>query len=271
MAITKDNFIVIYELGNSDSLEFATYYAGKHGMDVFSSNTSANIGDTGGISWEVNGQLLGIQLTDNSEILESEDVFNTQLLNPILDAITNAEELKDMSIWGIVLGYDIPGGFRHGNDIVSSTSRLSRLNFSFSKKTQNKLYNRSIFQRFDSTDASYALICSRIDAPTLKKAKAYLDNAEKVNDQSLVNGTFYFDPYSDRATIGTSEYQDILTDFGEGVLPLLNLNTWTTTFMDPYIDSIIPFVEQDSFVWSWFTDRSHSTFFQDSNAIRVFF
>jgi len=271
MAITKDNFIVVYELGNLNSADVAAYYATKHNMQTSSSNPSTNVGSIDGINWEVHGQLLGIQLTDNSEILSSETVFNTQLLNPIRDAISDSEELGNLNIWGIVLGFDIPGGFYDGDDIISSTSRLSRLNFSFSKKRQNKLYNRSVFQRFDSSDASHALICSRIDAPNVQASKYYIDNAMALNDQLFANGTFYIDQYSDRATYGTAEYQEILSDFNDIKLPNLNLDTWSTTYQDPYIDSVIPFVEHDSFVWSWFTDRASSTFFRYSNALRVFF
>ncbi len=272
--ISESNFIVVYELGNLDSTDFAAYYAGKHGLTTSASNpsfVSTNTGAIGGINWEVNGQLLGIQLTDNSEILDSEDDFNTQLLNPILDAISNSNELSNLNIWGIVLAYRIPGGFYSGDDVVSSTSRISRLNFSFSKKTLNKLYNRSLFQRIGATDATYALVCSRIDAPNLQAAKTYLDNAEKLNEQVFANGTFYFDQYSDRADAGTTAYQEILSNFDSDVLPSLNLDTWSTTFQDPYIDSVIPFVEHDSFVWSWFTDRATSSFFRYSNALRVFF
>jgi uncharacterized protein (TIGR03790 family) len=270
MAISENNFIVVYELGNLDSTDFAAYYAEKHSMRTSTSNPSGGTGSTGGINWEVHGQLLGIQLQDTSNILASEAVFNTQLLNPIVDAISSSVELGNLNIWGIVLGYNIPGGFYDGDDIVSSTSRLSRLNFSISKKTQNKLYNRSVFQRFDATDATLSLICSRIDAPTLLQAKGYLDNAEKLNDQLLANGTFYIDQYSDRHASGYIDYQEMLSDFNDNLLPTLNLDTWSTTFQDPYIDSVIPFVEDDSFVWSWFTDRSHSTFFRQTNALRVF-
>lgn len=271
MAITEDNFIVVYELGNLDSADFAAYYAAKHGMAAIVSNPSGSTGSTGGINWEVHGQLLGIQLTNNSEILPSEAVFNTQLRDPIRDAISNSVEFDNLNIWGIVLGYNIPGGFYSGDDIISTTSRISRLNFSFSKKTLNKLYNRSLFQRIDATDAAYALICSRIDAPNLQAAKVYLDNAEKLNEQVFANGTFYFDQYSDKATTGVVEYQEILSDFNDNTLPSLNLDIWSTTFQDPYIDSVIPFVENDSFVWSWFTDRANSSFFRFSNALRVFF
>ena len=101
MAITKDNFIVVYQLGNLDSVDFAIYYATKHGMDTVSGDYSANSGSIGGIDWQVDGQLLGIELTDNSEILSSESVFNTQVFNPIQNALQNSTELTNRNIYGI--------------------------------------------------------------------------------------------------------------------------------------------------------------------------
>lgn len=269
MAITKSNFIVVYELGNLDSADFAAYYAAKHDMDTLQNNPSTDTGKIGGIEWQLHGQLLGIQLTDNSEVLSSEADFNIQLLNPINDAIQNSS-IVSADIWGIVLGYKIPGGFIDGNDIISATSRLSRLNFTYSKKTNNKLYNRSVFQRFTSTDAEKVLICSRIDAPNLHAAKSYVDNANVVNDQLFANGMFYIDPYSDRANIGAEDYQDLLLEFQDNLLSTLNLESWSTSFIDPYIDVAIPYVENDSFVWSWFTNRTTSSYFRISDALRVF-
>lgn len=270
MAITKDNFVVVYNLGDYNSADFAAYYAAKHSMDTSQDNPSIDGGYTAGIEWVVNGQLIGIRLSDDSEILSSEAVFNTQVLNPLSEALQTSS-LQDRNVWGIVVGYNVPGGFYDGVDIISSTSRISRINFSFSKKTQNKLYSRSVFQRFDADDASYALICSRIDAPSIQAAKEYVNNAEKLNEQVFANGTFYIDPYSDRADIGTEEYQEEMVDFRDNFLPSLNLDTWGTTYMDPYIDSVVPYVEDDSFVWSWFTDRATSSFFRYSNALRIFF
>lgn len=271
MAITKENFIVVYKLGDYNSAEFAYYYASKHDMETESFDPSANTGSIGGIEWEVNGQMVGIRITNDSEILSSENDFNTQILNPLKDAIQNSGELSSRTIWGIVLGYKIPGGFYDGGDIISSTSRISRINHIFNKKQKNKIYNRSIFQRFNESDASHVLICSRLDAPGLQSVKSYIDNAHKVNTQFVANGTFYIDPYSDRAGSNADLYKELLLDFKNDLLPSLNLDIWSTSFMDPYIDSVIPFVENDSFVWSWFTNRATSSFFQYSNAIRVFF
>ena len=89
--------------------------------------------------------------------------------------------------------------------------------------------------------------------------------------QIFVNGTFYIDPYSDRHATGYDDYQELILDFKNNLLSSLNLGTWSTTFTDPYIDSAIPYVENDSFVWSWFTDRASTSFFQISNALRIFF
>ncbi len=270
MTVTKDNFIFVYRLNDSESLELAQYYASKHNMDIISTNPSGNIGEEGGTNWEVNGQLVGISCSDN-EILAGSTQFNNEIIEPLKDAINTSDELTDKTIWGIILGYNIPGGFYDGDDIISSTSRVSRMYHYFSKQIKNKLYNRNIFQNFDSDDFNFALICSRIDAPTLALAKGYIDNAEKVNKQSYANGTFYIDPYSDRVGLTADNYRDEILDFYNNTLQELNLDIWSTTFMDPYIDVSIPYVQDDSFVWSWFSDRSSSTFFQETSALRTFF
>lgn len=269
MAITKDNFIFIYRLNDSNSLELAQYYASKYSMGISSGDPSNNSGQIGGVNWEVNGQLLGIGCSD-IEILSS-SAFNTQVFNPIEDALNNSIDLLGRTIWGIILGLNVPGGYNYEGGIISSTSRISRVNKTFSVKIGNKLYNRSIFSRFDATDATSALICSRIDAPSLTLAKEYIDNAQILNRQVYVGGTLYIDPYSDRAGPTSDAYRDDILYFYNNLAPTLNLDIWSTSFVDPYIDVTIPFVTDDSFVWSWFTNRGNNTYFQSTNAIRTFF
>jgi uncharacterized protein (TIGR03790 family) len=269
MAITKDNLVFVYRLNDLDSAECAVYYASAHGMDT-SSDPGTNSGTIGGIDWQVDGQLVGIACANN-EILESNSSFNTNLLNPLKDALANSDELNGKTIWGIVLGYNVPGGYRDGDDIISSTSRISMMDGSFQKKTRNKLYNRSIFKRFDEEDSAFVLICSRIDAPNLLLAKEYIDNAVSLKKQTYVNGKFYFDPYSDKTGSSADEYKDSLIFFKNNKLLETNLDIWSTTFIDPYIDVSIPYVLDDSFVWSWFTNRGNSTFFQETSSLRVFF
>ena len=269
--ISEDNFIFVYRLNDADSLALAIYYASKYDMSTSLGDVSGNSGNIGGTDWEVRGQLLGVGCSD-TEILSSEDEFNTEVLTPIEDALSNSTDLLGRTIWGIILGLNIPGGFRSGGvDIISSTSRISRINQIFSGKTKNKLYNKAIFKRFDSNDADDALICSRIDAPTLRLAKQYIDNAQVLNRQLTVNGTIYIDPYSDRAGPTADSYRDSILEFYNNLATTFNLDIWSTSFIDPYIDAAIPYVTDDSFVWSWFTNRGDDSFFQNSNTIRVFF
>ena len=426
MAITKDNLVVVYVWGNLDSEDLANYYINAHGMTIISTDPSSNNGTTSdGIYWQVDGQKIGIQTTITSEIL-TEEQFVANIEQPLREAL-NTQELQSRNVWGIVLGYKIPGGYttivadrelpdgvnlitnsdfenpsyesltdgtgwqseslewrvegskavcksfggadppsifqniptikghtyrirfdlveavpfgtirpaigaaptsdgdttvittndaygltgNSGNtlvcyitceedlaplyfygasqgplivldnievfdvtsltgNIISATSRISRINQTYSAKTLNPLFDRQVFSRFDSDDAENVLIVSRIDGPSILFAQSIVDKAINLNKQVFANGTFYIDPYSDRAATGAGAYTDLLVDFRDNMLTTLNLPTWATTFQDPYIDTVIPFVEGDSFVWSWFADRATPSFFQNSNAIRVF-
>lgn len=280
VTISKENFVVVYRLNDNNSLEFAEYYADKHDIHKFHIGGPEEGTTTDGKGWRVNGQLIGIECSDN-EILDTENIFNIEVLTPLKEALNN-EFIKNVrNVWGIVLGYNIPGGFNHlfnPSDpdslllnIISSTSRLSRINYNFSPQLRNELFNRAIFQRFNQLDTNKALLVFRIDAPTLSLAKQFVDNAEIANKQSIINGIFYLDPYSDKTGTSAEEYENNILDFAERTLPKLNLSISTTNFINPYIDSIIPFVENDSCIWSWFANRASSTFFRRTNSIRTFF
>lgn len=262
MAISKENVIFVYQKGNSDSLDVATDYANVHDL-----NTTFDV-DAG--DYEIRGQLVGVQCS-STEILDNETQFNTQVLTPLQDALASASIADVRSVWCIILGYKVPGGFRSESDTISSTSRIARINHAFSKKTNNILYNRADFQRFDATDAQTALITSRIDAPNVLLAKEYVKSASNMRIQYTTNGKFYLDAYSNQIGSQAELYEDMLEAFREFVLPTLNLETHTTTFLDPYIDVVIPYVNGDSYVWSWFTDRSSASFFQSSDKKRAFF
>ena len=277
--VTKDNFIVVYRMGDSDSQEFAEYYATIHGMefDIDTSDPSSvlyEIDPSSPSLWEVNGQLVGISCS-NVELLLDETTFNDEVLTILRDVLLNSVVLASRNILGIVLGYNVPGGFFNGNNIISSTSRIARgcarTYHDFDQKLSNKFYQRSIFKRFDEEDAVFSLIVSRIDAPSLAKAKEFVDNANKINRTNRIKGIFYIDPYSDRWGSDANVYTQDLLDFQSNVLPSLELESWSTIFMDPYIDVVIPFVKDDSFIWSWFTDTANSSFFQTSKSPRVFF
>jgi hypothetical protein len=271
MPLSKNNVIFVYNANSADSEDVAQYYAAFRELDITSVSDPSNTGTTGGIDWEVKGQLVAISITDSSEILSSEALFNTQVLNPLKYALEHSAELLNRTIWCIILGYNVPGGFRSGDNIISSTSRISRIFHTFNKKLLNKLYNRSIFSRFNASDAEISLICSRIDLDTVLTTKNIIDRAQELNDKLFIDGTFYIDPYSDKVGVSADKYKTKILDFYETILPSLNLDTWSTIFMDPYIDSNIPYVENDSFVWSWFTSRGSNSFFKTTTSPRVFF
>lgn len=281
-AISANNFIVVYIDGDTDSEDFATHYANIHKMNITNTDDIDISGSKDGTSWVAKGQMVGIG-SATTEILDSRETFDLNILNPIKEAL-NSSELINRNIWGIVLGYKVPGGFYSDNydytgDIISSTSYLSRacicdehgLFLSSESKISNKLYNRSVYKQFDSLDAQEALIVSRIDAPSLAIAKIMVDNANILSKKRFVNGTFYIDPYANKFGDDAIDYTNLLLYFYDNVLPQLNLETWTTNPSDPYTDSVIPFVQNDSFMWSWFTDRATSSFFQMSSKGRTFF
>lgn len=248
MAITKSNIIVTYRDGDADSESVADLYVSKHGLNI--------------------AQKVSIPCS-STEILDNEVDFNSEVKDPIASAISTLE-LSGYSIWAIVLGYNIPGGFRDGSDVISSTSRISRYEHTYSKKIRNPLFDRRVFSRYSSSDLNTAVICSRIDAPTVDLALEMIRRSDKIRIQRFSNGKFYLDPYSDRNGYGAEEYQNDILDFHDRTLPLLNLDSFVTTFIDPYEDVVVPFVENDSFVWSWFTDRSSVSFFRQTSASRVF-
>lgn len=253
MAISKSNIIVVYNLNDTDSESFADHYISKH-----------NLVASGAV-----GQKVGIDCSSN-EILDNKSVFDSEVLNPLKSKIDSIESAGRV-VHIVLIGYGVPGGFRDGSDLISTTSRISRIHHDFDKKHRNKIYNRQVFKRFDAVDAQESLICMRIDAPTLDLAKGVVDNSIKLMKSSEARGVFYLDPYSDRHDRGASVYQKDILRFSEKMLPKLNLDTFETIFLDEYTDVVIPSVTDDSFVWSWFTDRSSLTFFNPSSADRVFF
>lgn len=255
--IGPENTIVVYRQGDTDSETIADNYCDLYGLDS-STFVSANA---------PTGQKVPIACGP-AEILNSEAEFNTQVLNPILAAITDLETYG-FNVWCVVLGHNVPGGFTDGDDVISSTSRIARIHHSFSKKTRNDLYNRTQFRLYNADDKDFCLVVARIDSGTLTGSQAIINRSAIIKKQVFVNGTFYIDPYSNLDDVGVAEYQQDIVDFQNTLLPFLNLDSWSTG-NDPYSDAIIPVVQDDSFIWSWYTDRGSLSFFKSSNAFRYF-
>ena len=253
MALLPENVLVLYRDGNADSLDFANYYAALHKLSP--------------------SQLIPVPCSGD-EILSSYADFQTEIENAVLSALS--DPYVAASTKAIVVGYGVPGGFRDtdpytGEAVIATTSRLSRVNFTFTRQSYNPLFNRKVYKDYDSTDAQQVLIASRIDAPSLALAKNIVDNFKKVIRQSNVNGSFYFD--SDAIT---NEYVDALNYFSEldffenNLLPILNMNVVKTYHWDEYTDVPTFRLNNDSFMWGWQSDRAGYTLFKDTNVSRFF-
>ncbi len=247
--ITSLNVAVIYRLDDSESYEFAQRYAEMHSLS--------------------DDQIIPVSCSA-IEILDDYATFQSEVEDQILSSLSSSP-LNNYNIQALVLMPKVPGGFRHEQDIISSTSRLSRINFDFSKKTFNPLYNRQSFKRYDQSDSEFALICSRFDSPLSTITSQWFDNTERAMKQMFVNGQFYFDAYSNYQYDGSSNYENELLFFSENLLTRLGLNYSTSFQVDPYVDPVIPFVENDSFAWTWGAERGSLTYFKDSANLRGFF
>jgi uncharacterized protein (TIGR03790 family) len=253
-SIGPENVIVVYREADSESEDAATRYQSLHGL----------AGD----------QLVEIPCSSR-EILDSYADFQTEVENPIIEALTGTSSpLVNRIVYAIVLMPRVPGGFRDGNDVISSTSRLPRMFFTFDseeKYLQNPLYDRKTFKRFDELDADTALIVTRIDSPVAAVTNQWFDNLSIANSQLLINGTFYFDAFSAYQGNAAAEYETELLEFKDDLLQRLGTPIVDTIRVDPYQDALISKVEDDSFFWGWGADRGSLSFFRASANIRGFF
>ena len=249
MALSSENVLVVYRSADAESQKFAQRYQTLHGLS--------------------NDQLLAISCSSD-EILSSYSAFQSEVETPILTALASSP-LSDYTIQAIVLMPRVPGGFEDGSDVISATSRLSRIHHAYSKKTLNPLYDRRVFKRLDSSDASSAIICTRFDSPQAAITTQWFDNTETAVQQLFATGKFYFDPYSAIHLSGSNQYQAELLFFYDSLLQRLGLVVESTLQVDPYIDPVIGSVKDDSFFWGWGADRGSLSYFKSTTALRAFF
>ena len=249
MALGPENVIVVYRANDSESEYFASRYATLHGLSL--------------------DQLVGVPCSA-IEVLSNYETFQTEVETPLLGALTSLP-LSNYSVLALVLMPRVPGGFYSNTDVISSTSRLSRIHHSFTKKLYNPLYDRRVFKRFDSTDAETALICTRFDSPLSAVTESWFQNIETSIRQLSATGAFYFDGYSAEHGNGSAQYQAELLFFYDSLLQRLGVDIQSTIQIDPYVDPIISSVKDDSFFWGWGADRGSLSFFKATNALRAFF
>jgi uncharacterized protein (TIGR03790 family) len=245
MTVSKENVLFIYRDGDIDSLSLAQYYKQVYDLD--------------------DDQIYPIVCSD-IEILPDYKTFYTEVELGIQTVLN----FTSRSIFVIILGYNVPGGFYDGIDIISSTSRISRINHRYNRYELNVLYDRKTFKWFDEDDTQYALICSRIDAPTLDLAKSMINNGVAFQKQHFANGKLYFDPYFEMSS-GKNSYRSDLFEFMSTTMNDLHMEVVSTSGNDPYIDIVFPYLIHDSFYWGWFQDRSTMSFFKETDAYRLFF
>ncbi len=233
--------VVLYRDGDGNSLELAEMYASIHG----------NI-----------PTLIALPCSDN-EVLADYATFQTEIETPLLAALVGDERV-------FVVSYSVPGGFIDGPDVISTTSRLSRIGHPFSKNYPNPLFNQKNKHRMGDADFDNVKIASRLDAPTFATAKALVSRARSFLRARLASGMFYIDPYPAASDHLSNVYTEELSEFVINTLPTLNLDTFTTITDDPYSDLVVPFVINDSFMWACGADRTSNSFFKPGAAYRVF-
>jgi hypothetical protein len=239
MSLSPDNVLVVYRQGNSDSYEFARYYAAIHNIT----------------------HLLAVPCSGD-EILASYSDFHTQIESHILDYVITEYSL----IKCVVLSYGVPAGFNLAGNKVSSTSRISNIFAGISEDPRNHLYNRQTFLAFSDIDAASVLICSCFDAPNLAIAKAQVDRCKSVSRTGYANGKFFFD----KVTLNPdTAYLNDLADFENTILPVLNMKTFRTV-PDGVNDVPLFRLLDESFVWSWKSELAGYTYFQETKVARIF-
>jgi uncharacterized protein (TIGR03790 family) len=244
----KENVICVYRENDADSYAFAKRYQQIRELE--------------------DDQLVSVPCS-NKEILDSYADFQTEVETPLIQKIIQ-EPLSNRNIYAIVLMPFVPGGFQDGEDTISSTSRLSRIFYPFSKNSLNPLYNRQVFKRFDGYDASQCIICTRIDGPPIV-VDSWLSNIEESQTRFTVSGDFYLDPYSAYNFSDVETYTNDLINFQTGYVDRLNLNVKSTSKPPSGKDAFFPKVQEDSFVWGWGSDGGSLSFFGSTTNIRAFF
>lgn len=216
-------------------------------------------------------QLVEIECS-GTEILKDYNTFDAEVEAPILAAL-NSEPLASRNVYIIILGYGIPGGFRDGDDIISSTSRVSRIYHSFNKFEKSYLFDRRSWTGYLGDDSHHAYIVSRLDAPTFDVAYSLITNSEKLRRQLVANGRFYISRDCPTASGYDEDYDEALDSFYDNMFDMTGLLSTTTNDVlgcsGP--DQVFPYEVNGSFLWGCMPVHADSTFFHETTDPRIFF
>lgn len=253
MALNKINLLYFYNQNNSDSYQLAQQYQNIHGLD--------------------NSQIIGLNCSQD-QILQSYLQFQSQIQN----SIVSAKNMYSQDVYAIVLGYKVPRGFVDQQDVISSTSRLSRLGHTYIKKQRNPLYNRKYFRLYNTQqtfqeykDIQQAIICSHIDGKNKQTVKNTLYRTKELFNQKLVNGRLYIDNLSSQTGDEAALYIQQINSFINNYSKELNIPVCTLSNDNPYLYNNFNLLFQDSFAWLRNQANCSLDFFRSSNTSRVLF
>ncbi len=187
-----DSWLVLYNLNNPDSVEWAQWYADQWGIPA--------------------SHLLGLY-ADGEEHLENLEAVQSQIIGPVRGYIAANPEVQ-ASVMGILLGYGLPGHYAKppkipsvgGFSVADALQDMSDDHLApasqWGTNTQNPHYSGNILppggRLTKATLAENRYMPARIDAPTLADAKALTLRAKALAaaNRSLYGDFIWYD-YSD--------------------------------------------------------------------------
>ncbi len=260
-SINKNYVAYVYNSNVSRSLEVANYYQQKRGIPV------ENIISVSLPAPESGSCEIPISKT------EYEDSIETPLKN--LFGIEGTDIPSGAgNNFVIILGYGTPLSFVDDNgEIIAIASRLHRLGKPHQQKRPNHTYDRrGDWHFFDGNDATELFITAVLDGPTPEAVMKLIDRSIDVSNQQFITGKIYVDPYGNpRVTENQLQYEQDMLDFVNTEIPNLGLTSVVTADPeDPYTESTIAYLKNDSFYWGWGVSTFSKNLFLNQNERRVF-
>ncbi len=241
----KEHTIVVYNENDIDSQSLAYFYVFKHNLQ--------------------NTQIIPINCV-STRILSNYSQFKSQVQDNIVSGINNL----DFDPFVIFLSINIPFGFYQGAQIVTSSSRLSKINFTYQLKTQNSLFDRKDIQKLSESDFQQAIICSHISLTNCQDAYRLIQRSSELFDQKYTYGHLFLNN-SNSDLIYTKYYEDlilakqfVLPKTGLMIQQIENYNNQETN---------VPYLRKDSFFFGYNNVSSSdiSGFFKNTDTSRIFF
>ena len=248
MILNPQNIIYVYNSGDEDSVRLAQEYA------LIRQVPSSN--------------LLGLDVFTKS-VLDSREEFETQLENPIKQAIDSLGGFG-RTIFSCVLGYRIPAGYYSEHGVISSCSAIAAMYLGDKDPVYNPAY------RQEQKDVSFyefgVLPTCQQDMPTYSAMKKKLADFSKFVNKINADGSLYFDRWSLKETFSIDSYAAELKDFEINLIPNYFKRYYLTSEPIEDVRSDFGYAENDSFFWSaGLENLTQSYFINSKKANRILF